>query len=100
MWLYCYKNIYDKTATKEFEGLEQRITAIPNPANGVIRFESILELEVLGYKIYTSSGQLVLSSNKKTKLPLTLKIDNLPTGSYWINFETNAGILTCSFIKQ
>lgn len=89
-----------KTATKEFEGLEQRITAIPNPANGVIRFESILELEVLGYKIYTSSGQLVLSSNKKTKLPLTLKIDNLPTGSYWINFETNAGILTCSFIKQ
>jgi hypothetical protein len=89
-----------KTATNEIGELKYNIMAIPNPAKDLIRFESKNELEILGFEMYTSLGQVILNSNNKSKLPVTIKIDHLASGLYWINFKTKAGFISSSFIKQ
>ncbi len=93
-------NFKIKTSINESKILSQKLMAIPNPASEQISFETENELVIAGYEIYSSLGLVIINSNKTEKLPLAIKIDQLPAGMYWVNFKTKGGSLNGSFIKK
>ncbi len=75
------------------------ITIYPNPASETITIlapESLLSNNV---KVFSIGGQLVKSIliNGSTT---TINIDDIPSGLYFIKFNTNRGIVTKQFVKR
>ena len=87
----------------EVHGIDEEtanvITIYPNPASETITIlapESLLSNNV---KIFTISGQLVKSKliNGSTT---TINIDDIPSGVYFVKFNTSHGIVTKPFVKR
>lgn len=81
----------DPVGINEITASEQ-VTIFPNPSNGEINISTDLTVESVS--LITLNGQIVLTSSSK-KLDLT----TFPSGVYFLNIQTNKGIVVKKILK-
>jgi hypothetical protein len=69
----------------------------PNPASDVVTVRNASS--ILGIKVYSVTGSLVLFQNMSGVNSVTLNVASLPAGSYLVRVATSAGITVQRFIK-
>jgi hypothetical protein len=81
-------------STSDFTGLQ--IQVYPNPTSGLLNVNTS---EVLTYSIYGIDGSLIKKS--QTLLNNTISLENLKTGVYFVQFQSeNKGMETIKIIKK
>lgn len=80
-------NIYSETS----------LTISPNPVDDILNF-TLNTAENHSYKcsIYNSNGKIVKTEHSTSQI----YVKNLPKGLYFIQIETNKGLITKKFVKQ
>ena len=85
----------------EYNKQQDYFNLYPNPANGK------LNVEIKGYKgkaskvkIYNILGEMVKGVLKMEDEKLTIDIDDLPNGLYFIEVKTEAGIMRKKLVKE
>ena len=73
--------------------LYDQIILYPNPANEFIYIDFPIELKVNNYEIKSVSGQRIKSVSQQLKSGFKIEINNLKTGLYIIELQTNKGRL-------
>lgn len=71
----------------------------PNPASEQILIDLPADLDILNLSLYNSIGSLVSNYNVPTDNQLTVPINKLQSGVYYISYQTEDDIQTKSFVK-
>ncbi|MEI6753128.1 MAG: thiol protease/hemagglutinin PrtT [Paludibacter sp.] len=87
-------NISAVNTPKAIEGFD----IFPNPAINSIRFNS--DVNVRSVQIFDASGKLVLSNQPKTVGIITLQVENLKSGNYIVQLNTDNGFKIGKFSKR
>jgi aminopeptidase N len=85
----------------EFNSVKQNINIYPNPANDAIDVVFPGNNFIKSIRIFNINGRLVLDSNVNKQIPkLSLNIQELTAGSYFVVIETPNEILQGKFVKK
>jgi hypothetical protein len=71
----------------------------PNPTNNLLNIESKKE-NIQAVNIYNLTGENVLSSLQHHSNIITLSIENIPTGLYFIEVQTSGGLVVKKLLKD
>lgn len=75
-------------------------TLYPNPTNGIIKIINPTEETIIGTKIYTSSGQVILTINPSELSSGEFDISSLQAGIYFVNLQTESKLYTVPIILK
>jgi polyhydroxybutyrate depolymerase len=78
-----------------FEDLENTIRVFPNPTSRIATVDIPDNVLLKEIRILNNLGQLVSKNNT-----LTIDLENLATGKYYLQLETNRGIFNKNLIKE
>ncbi|MDI1233060.1 MAG: T9SS type A sorting domain-containing protein [bacterium] len=82
---------YNKSSLTQLNTIEQ-IAVYPNPANAYTTVE--LELsEIKSIKLITTTGQVIIPSFEQVGSHIQIQTRGLNTGIYFLNIETNLGLI-------
>lgn len=73
----------------DLEELDKNVSIYPNPASNLLNIE-FPDDQLLNLKISSPDGRVILVMNEP-KSPLSVDVNNLAPGSYFIELETNYG---------
>ena len=82
------------------EVLNEKFNIFPNPVNDVVNITNNDNIQVKKIKIYSESGKFINEENFNTEDNIQLNIENLQSGIYLLNFETDHGSATKKIIKN
>ena len=98
-----HKTIFPPSTVSLFEKhAVQAIRIFPNPAHNIIYLESDLK-DVQEISIFDICGQMVWSSDALVpdgKQSLSINVQDLPPGVYFLRQMKGRAFSTCKFIKQ
>jgi polyhydroxybutyrate depolymerase len=94
-WLFFQKYIDDILSIPNFEDLENTIRVFPNPTSRIATVDIPDNVLLKEIRILNNLGQLVSKNNT-----LTIDLENLATGMYYLQLETNRGIFNKNLIKE
>ncbi len=81
------------------DDFEVKLNFYPNPSSNIINVNYLNSEDIiLEYKVFDIYGNLI-TSNKINDNLFSIDISNLATGCYWIQFRTEKGVYSKSFIK-
>jgi len=83
--------------TEELSFLENSISIFPNPVSTTLSITAKNEVSIEGVKIYDLQGREILL---KTKNFHQIDVSNLPTGNYFLEIETDKGIIRKKLMKE
>lgn len=75
-------------------------TLYPNPTNGILRIINPTGETIIGTKIYTSSGQVILTINSSELSSGEFDISSLQAGIYFVNLQTESKLYTIPIILK
>lgn len=90
-------NIKNQSITNEIREFQNHILKIyPNPAQSILKIESVPGLEIYTVNVFNSLGELILTPDLRNS---TIEITDLVTGVYHIEFLTNTGSMYKQLLK-
>jgi len=95
-WYYTNSVYHQTTGTKEIVSDKLQIKIFPNPVNDELSVEAHQQIQSL--KIYDSFGQVVANRNYDRK-NITLNLNTLDRGIYFISIKTSKGSFNKKVIK-
>nr|WP_321232894.1 M1 family aminopeptidase [uncultured Psychroserpens sp.] len=85
----------DVLSTEEFE-IGSELFVFPNPTSNVLYIEKPERLAISEINVYNTLGQLISTSNWQQ----TLTTSSWSSGLFFIQFQTNEGVITKSVLKK
>jgi hypothetical protein len=82
-------------STNDWEELERQISLFPNPASTTVTFDIPDNVLLKEVRILNNLGQLISKYDTST-----IDVENLATGMYYLQIETNMGTSNESLIKE
>lgn len=82
-------------STNDWEELERQISLFPNPASTTVTFDIPDNVLLKEVRILNNLGQLISKYDTST-----IDVENLATGMYYLQIETNMGTSNKSLIKE
>jgi tRNA threonylcarbamoyladenosine modification (KEOPS) complex Cgi121 subunit len=92
-----YRSDADIVITNINEDFANSLSLYPNPANSFVNISS--EFEINNIKVTNNLGQVVLEQNAKSN-NVNLNVENLESGIYFININSNDKNTVLRFIKE
>jgi hypothetical protein len=95
------KTEYSNILQLQFDGTKE-IWLFPNPAHDVLQLQINGSAGKLNVQIVNSAGQTVkqLSNMAVTNQTISIPVNNLPAGQYWLKLQAGQAIQILQFIKQ
>ncbi len=82
------------------EVLNEKFNIFPNPVNDVVNITNNDNIKINKIKIYNENGKFVKEENYNTENNIQLNIENLQSGIYMLDLETDHGSATKKIIKK
>jgi len=71
----------------------------PNPVSSILHITSVHRIAIDGIKIYNTLGQLVKTISSSNENKISIDVNELKNGTYFVSIETYKGKSTRKFIK-
>ena len=85
-------------STNEF--LNEQFNVYPNPATNVVNISNSATIAVNKVVLYDVSGKLLKEETYNSAEPIQVNVENLPSGTYLFNIETDQGTAIKKIVKQ
>ena len=85
-------------STNEF--LNEQFNVYPNPATSVVNISNNATIAVNKVVLYDVSGKLIKEETYNSAEPIQVNVENLPSGTYVFNIETDQGTAVKKIVKQ
>lgn len=82
------------------EVLNEKFNIFPNPVNDVLNITNNNNIKINKIKLYNENGKFIKEENYNTENNIQLNIENLQSGIYMLDLETDHGSATKKIIKK
>lgn len=94
-----YRIVIDEVAGIS-ELVEPNFLVYPNPANSTVNLLGMKGLDIQSVAVVNTSGAVVTSMNNVNNSNVSIDINNLEEGIYFINVETSTNVEVIRFVKK
>ena len=82
------------------EQFAAKFNLYPNPATNVVTITNVENMQVQQVAVYDVAGKLITTQNFNEQAEIQLNVENLASGTYILNLQTNEGTAVKKLLKK